>query len=90
MPRTELSRRGRQFIEGLPPKHRRRVIVKIRELAGHPFPPDARKLKGYEFLRVAVGEYRIIYRVAGDILKIALVGKRGDDRVYRQLRRLRK
>jgi mRNA interferase RelE/StbE len=89
MPRIELSRKGQRFIEGLPPKHRRRIIGKIRELAANPFPPNARKLMGDEWFRVRVVEYRIIYRVVGDILRIALVGKRGDDKVYRQLRRLR-
>ena len=35
-----------------------------------------------------IGEYRIIYRIQEDILKIALIGKRNDAEVYRQLERL--
>ena len=35
-----------------------------------------------------IGEYRIIYRIEEDLLKIALVGKRNDSAVYRELARL--
>ena len=34
------------------------------------------------------GEYRIVYRIDSDTLFVEIIGKRNDDEVYRQLRRL--
>jgi mRNA interferase RelE/StbE len=48
-------------------------------------------LKGYPgFYRVDSGEYRIIYRFTPeeDLVEIILVGKRNDDEVYEQFKRL--
>ena len=56
-------------------------------LMENPEPHDSKDLIGYLFRRADVGEYRIVYRVEGDILKVALIGKRNDDDVYRQLKR---
>jgi mRNA interferase RelE/StbE len=44
-------------------------------------------LQGYSFLRVDIGEYRVVYRVENDCLMVACVGKRNDDEVYRLLKR---
>jgi len=52
-----------------------------------PEPPDSSQLIGYPYRRADIGEYRIIYRVEEDCLKVALVGKRNDDEIYRQLSR---
>lgn len=46
-------------------------------------------LKGYDLRRADVGEYRLIYSVESDVLRIFVIGKRNDDEVYKKLRRLR-
>ncbi|MBV8772776.1 MAG: type II toxin-antitoxin system RelE/ParE family toxin [Deltaproteobacteria bacterium] len=52
-------------------------------------PYDSKPLVGYEpFWRVDIGEYRIVYRFDDDSVYVALVGKRNDDEVYRELRNL--
>ena len=38
-------------------------------------------------LRVDSGEYRIVYTVTEDTLRVVLIGKRNDDEVYRRLER---
>jgi mRNA interferase RelE/StbE len=48
----------------------------------------AKALAGYPFWRVRAGNYRIVYAVAADTLNVLLVGKRNDDEIYRQLRRM--
>ena len=53
-----------------------------------PEPPDSSPLVGYPYRRADIGEYRIVYRVEEDCLKVALTGKRNDDEVYRQLKNL--
>jgi len=54
----------------------------------NPQPHDSKELKGFPYRGTDIGEYRIIYRVEEGVLKIALVGKRNDSAVYRELARL--
>ncbi|MBM3584797.1 MAG: type II toxin-antitoxin system RelE/ParE family toxin [Alphaproteobacteria bacterium] len=89
MRRIDLSRQAARVVEKLPPKHRRQVIGKITELARDPNPPDARALKGFSLMRADVGEYRIVYDVVDETVRVQVVGKRNDDEVYRILDRKR-
>ena len=54
-------------------------------LMADPRPADAERLKGYEYFRVTVGEYRIVFDVRDGALRVLAVGKRNDDEVYRRL-----
>ena len=45
-------------------------------------------LSGSPYLRLAAGEYRVIYRDDEDVVHIVLVGKRNDSEVYRTLQRM--
>jgi len=54
-------------------------------------PADSKKLAEYSDLyRVSIGKYRIVYRflVDEDLVEVILVGKRNDDEVYKQLKRM--
>jgi len=56
-----------------------------------PMPSDTKELSGYSgYYRVDSGDYRIVYRFNSqeDLVEILLVGKRNDDEVYKQLKRL--
>jgi mRNA interferase RelE/StbE len=77
-----------RFIEDLPPKQFRQIWLTVLALLTEPYPQDSKQLQGYPYHRVDFGEYRIIYQVEEDTLKLILIGKRNDDEVYRQLRRL--
>jgi len=46
-------------------------------------------LSGSPYLRLAVGEYRVIYRDDEETVHVVLVGKRNDSEVYRALQRKR-
>jgi mRNA interferase RelE/StbE len=79
------------FLRGLPPKISNQIAKKVLALNVDPRPADSKDLKGYPgFYRVDSGEYRIIYRFAPeeDLVEIAIVGKRNDDEVYEQFKRL--
>ncbi|MBA2552811.1 MAG: type II toxin-antitoxin system RelE/ParE family toxin [Geodermatophilaceae bacterium] len=52
---------------------RSRVQGAIALLAQDPRPPAARALQGRPGLRVRVGEYRVIYTVADDVLLVVVV-----------------
>ena len=90
MLRIDLHRPAARFLDRLPPKHRRQVSGKVLQLAADPDPSDAKPLKGfdYPYQRATAGEYRIVYGVEEGILHVFVIGKRNDDEVYRQLRRL--
>ena len=80
-----VSKQAYAFLENLPPKQFRQVLRKVLALLENPRPHDTEQLKGYPFLRNDAGEYRIVYDLQGDTLRLILVGKRNDDEIYRQL-----
>ena len=88
MLRIDIAKRVEKFQSRLPSKHRRQIAERILALAAEPIAPDTKALQGSDFRRADMGEYRIVYRIAGQVLQIVLVGKRNDDEVYRQLKRL--
>ena len=80
---------AQEFLYTLPEKHEHQIVQKILLLARNPMSPRSKILEGYAPLRrIRSGDYRIIYFVEGNVLKIPLIGKRGDDEVYRRLKRL--
>ena len=81
-----LSKASVRFLDRLPPKQYRQVTRKIIMLMADPRPTDAELLKGYEYSRVTVGEYRVIFDVRDGVLRVMAIGKRNDDQVYRRLR----
>ena len=89
MLRPELNRAAVRFLQRLPPKHAKQIAGKIVALCSDPGPPDTRPLKGKQadYRHVDVGEYRIIYFVEGEVLRIPLIGKRNDADVYQRLKR---
>ena len=78
-----------RFLQTLPPKQYRQVVSAVFRLLQTPTPQDSATVTGSPYRRVDSGEYRIIYRVEGEILSVPLIGKRNDAEVYRNLRRLR-
>jgi mRNA interferase RelE/StbE len=69
----------------LPAKQFRQVVVAILELLREPQPHFSKQLSGYPYLRLAVGEYRVIYRFDATSVKVLAFGKRNDGEVYRRL-----
>lgn len=80
-----LSRAAVRFLDTLPPKQYRQVVRKIIMLMADPRPADAEPLKGFDYWRATVGEYRIIFDVRDGVLRILAIGKRNDDEIYRGL-----
>ena len=80
-----ISKAAKKFLDNLPPKQFRQIVKKIFALLEDPRPHDTQELKGYPFFRCDTGEYRIIYDVQGESLRLILVGKRNDDEIYKLL-----
>jgi mRNA interferase RelE/StbE len=71
--RIELRPAAVRALRKLDPPIQRRVQGAIALLADDPRPPAARALQGRPGLRVRVGDYRIIYTVADDVLLVVVV-----------------
>jgi mRNA interferase RelE/StbE len=71
--RIELRPAAVRALKKLDPPNRRRIQGAITLLAEEPRPPAARALRGRPGLRVRVGDYRIIYTVADNVLLIVVV-----------------
>jgi mRNA interferase RelE/StbE len=70
-------------ILALPKPARERVIRAIQALEENPRPQGSKKLVGTDAWRVRVGEYRIIYSIEDNILKIEVVRVAHRKEVYR-------
>lgn len=89
MLRIDILDEAKKFLKALPEKHEHQIIQKIIRLAENPTLPQSKLLEGFAPLRrLRSGDYRIIYFVDSNVLKVLLIGKRGDDKVYRRLKRL--
>jgi mRNA interferase RelE/StbE len=84
-----LSKDAIDFVRTIQPKHAKQILLKVIALCSDSRPTDAQPLKNSPegYWRADVGEYRIIYRVQGDVLEVPLIGKRNDDEVYKCLSR---
>ena len=71
--RIELRPAAARALRKLDPQVRHRVQGAIALLAHDPRPPGARALQGRAGLRVRIGDYRIIYTVADDVLLVVVV-----------------
>ncbi|MHB1510429.1 MAG: type II toxin-antitoxin system RelE family toxin [Acidimicrobiales bacterium] len=66
----------------------RKSTSQILRLQSEAYPHDAKHLAGHPgYRRIDCGEFRVCYRVEDDVVCVAVVGKRNDDEVYRQLAR---
>lgn len=88
MLRIDIWPEARAFLETLAAKHKRQVSAKIFALAENPMPPRSKLLEGFPFRRFPSGEYRIVYFVDDTTLKVVLVDRRNDDRIYRRLKQM--
>lgn len=81
-----IAKSARKGLGELQPKFFKQVMTKILLLLEDPRPQDCKQLKGHPGLyRVDQGEYRILYTIEENAIKIFRVGKRNDDEVYENL-----
>ncbi len=83
--RIRIKKSAGKEIAALPKRDQRRVMSAIAALADAPRPDGVRKLTGIEdAYRLRVGDYRIVYQIASQVLTVFVVrvGHRKD--VYRR------
>ena len=91
MLKLRLSKEADRFLQKIPAKHGKQIAERILALQGDPSALPTEDLKGYPpFRRLKSGEYRVIYFITDDTLHVTLVGKRNDDEIYRQIKRMQR
>lgn len=76
------------FWNSLDAKQYRQIGRKVLSLLLDPQANDSKALLGYtDYLRVDCGEYRIIYRLEVDTIKLVLIGSRNDGNIYKKFDR---
>jgi mRNA interferase RelE/StbE len=89
MYKLDITKAVDRFLKKLQPKQFRQVVQTILKLRFDPNPNDSKQLIGSaQYKRVDIGEFRIIYRIEDDVVKIAVAGKRNDNDVYRKFENL--
>jgi len=82
----QIAKPAVKTLKSLQLKEFKQVMVKILTLQANPKPQDCKVLKGYPGgYRVDQGEYRILYTIEGEAVRIFRIGKRNDAEVYRNL-----
>ena len=78
--RIEIKRSAAKELEALPLKDRKRIVAKIRRLAGEPRPPRCERLSGHAKYRIRQGDYRVLYAIDDHeaLIQIVKVGHRKD------------
>lgn len=81
---VQVSDAAKASLKEIPVRDRLRIARKIDQLAENPQPFGSLKMKGEEnTFRIRSGDYRIIYEVLGDVLRVLVlrIGHRKD--IYR-------
>ena len=84
----DLGKPAESFLSKLPQKQQGQIWRKLFQIQDNPFPNDVKKLRGYPYVRVDVGEFRIVYHTQDALLIVRIIGKRNDDDVYKKLKRM--
>ena len=76
-----------KFLGGIDRKHLGQISLKLFSLLEEPNAPDVKPLKGSlrDYLRADSGEYRIIFFVDDDVLRVVEIGRRNDGAIYKYL-----
>ena len=78
------ARSARRELEQLEARVARRIIARIEALASNPRPHGCVKLQGADDLwRIRVGDYRVIYAIADELLIVTIVRVAHRKDVYR-------
>lgn len=80
-----IGRSAERELRALSSEARQRIATRLLALADDPHPMQSIRLRGSEYFRVRVGDYRIIYSVAepNQMVTVLAIGHRRD--VYRDL-----
>ena len=75
-----IERSAQKELGKIPPPYFNRIIKAINNLSSNPRPEGYKKLTGRPGFRIRIGDYRVIYEIENEALKIFVVkvGNRKD------------
>ncbi len=76
-----ITRQVNSFLRTLDAKQYAQITRKIFALLDTGTANDSKKLKGCDYSRVDIGEYRIIYKAENNCVYVQLIGKRNDSEI---------
>ncbi|MFP2896961.1 type II toxin-antitoxin system RelE family toxin [Corallococcus sp. 4LFB] len=80
---VEFLQSAAKQLAAVDPVHQRRIAKRIDALAMEPRPVGAEKLKGSDYLRIRIGDYRVIYQVEDGRLVVLIVELGHRREIYR-------
>jgi len=80
---VEFRPSARKALDELPKSDRARIAKAIETLSDNPFGPGRKKLKGTDFWRIRVGDYRVVYNVIQSVLLVVVIRIGHRREVYR-------
>lgn len=86
--KVDITKDAMDFLFNLQPKQCKQVARKALSLCINPQPHDHIKMKGGLY-RVDEGEFRIVYDIDRDTVRIMVIGKRNDDEAYKKANRIK-
>ncbi|MCD5411891.1 type II toxin-antitoxin system RelE/ParE family toxin [Thermodesulfovibrionales bacterium] len=83
----DLTRHAHDFLKDLQAEQFKQVTKKVLSLLRDPYPQDCKHLADHPgFRRVDVGEFRVCYQASGAVVRIAVIRRRNDAVVYREIK----
>ncbi|MFA5805077.1 MAG: type II toxin-antitoxin system RelE/ParE family toxin [Melioribacteraceae bacterium] len=73
MYKIQILKSADKTLKNVVQKDRIKIVEHISQLADNPRPLGCKKLKGTEFYRIRIGDYRVIYKIEEDDILLILV-----------------
>jgi mRNA interferase RelE/StbE len=68
-----IDRYAQKQLSKISPPHFNRIVKAINDLANEPRPAGCKKLTGRPGYRIRIGNYRVIYTIEDEILKVYVI-----------------
>lgn len=81
--KLQITRKAQKALAKLSADQYRRVSEKILILAETPYPKGCLKLTGRDAWRIRIGQYRVIYEIAEDLLIVTVIDIGHRKEIYR-------
>jgi len=62
----------------------KRIIKKVDNLKENPFSKNIKRLKGIDVYRLRIGDYRVLFEIDKDLIKILKIGHRKN--IYKKIK----
>jgi len=79
------AKKSLKSLNKIPEKEAKKILRVLFKLKENPFPKGCAKLSGRDYYRIRIGDYRAVYKVIGNELKILIIRIGHRKEVYKYL-----